>query len=106
MKTEAIDPQFKGDNAGVIAQRHTAGLPYSIGSHMNSRKNQKKMIQRLRPKNNDWPIPDSLMDFDVPEELKYLLNSEGLPTEDLFLLHDCGQFSLSLTLLELKVYPF
>ena len=34
----------------------------------------------------EWEIPESLMDFDVPEELKTLENSE-----EPFLLHDCGK---------------
>ena len=44
------------------------------------------MIQRVRgPVAETWPIPESLMDFDVPEELKMLPNSDIQ-----FLLHDCG----------------
>ena len=49
------------------------------------------MIQRAKgiiP--DDWPFPESLMDFDIPEELKYLLDDEGVPTAVPILLHDCG----------------
>ena len=86
MKMQSLQPINTSLNAGRIAHGVTADLPESIGAHMNSKRNQRKMIQRVRgPVAETWPIPESLMDFDVPEELKMLPNSDIQ-----FLLHDCG----------------